>query len=68
MPGDCDFLVYCVILYINIYIHKYIYEEKKDLEMSKNVAKHRHQLKYVWLLAILKALDCTLEVIAKNVL
>ena len=22
VPGDCDFLVYCVILYINIFVHK----------------------------------------------
>ena len=24
VPGDCNFLVYCVILYINIYIYIYI--------------------------------------------
>ena len=33
MPGDCDFLVSCVILYINIFI--YIKKKKKKWIASK---------------------------------
>ena len=47
MPGDCYFLVYCVVLYINIFIYKnntYVYFNlsitnlsTSDIKLAKSV-------------------------------
>ena len=36
VPGDCDFLVYCVILYINIYKKKQPYSQADPKHNEKS--------------------------------
>ena len=50
MSGDCDFLVYCVILYINIYIYEInhdIYRQsgQNQANTRSSVLKLKHHLR-----------------------